>query len=74
MNLAYLDFLCVTLLIDAFSSDPFLLKISVPPEKKQFFCLSWSLKNKTKQNKDSLMFKDAEKSKIWKKKNQLFHD
>ena len=35
MNLAFLGFLCVTLLINVFSSDPLLVK-SLTPLKKQF--------------------------------------
>ena len=35
MNLAYLGFLCITLLVNGFSADPLTLKNPVPLEKKQ---------------------------------------
>ena len=49
MNLACLGFLCVTLLINAFSADPLLLKSLVPLEKKQFLRSVLVLKHKKKQ-------------------------
>ena len=53
-NLAYLGFLCVTLLINLFSSDSLLLKSLVPSEKKQFLgpVLVFEQRIKQRQLKD----------------------
>ena len=49
LNLACRGFLCLTLIIDAFSADPHLLESPVPLEKKQFLGSFLVFEQRTKQ-------------------------